>query len=131
VKQAMHGRSLFAALGLVGSLATALVYWVGGRIVISDPAVEIGTVVALALYVTQLYGPLAQLSNARVDLMTAMVSFERVFEVVDLPRGIDEKPDAMPLVADRGHLRFENVSFHHPAAHGSTLESLEGPRSEH
>ena len=131
VKQAMHGRSLFAALGLVGTLATAVVYYVGGRIVISDPDVAVGTIVALALYVTQLYGPLAQLSNARVDLMTAMVSFERVFEVVDLPRMIDEKPDAKPLVADRGHLRFEEVSFRYPAAQGSSLESLEGPRSEH
>ncbi|HSG66857.1 MAG TPA: ABC transporter ATP-binding protein, partial [Gammaproteobacteria bacterium] len=104
VKTAMHGRALFAALGLVGSLATALVYLVGGRIAITNPAIEVGTVVALALYVTQLYGPLAQLSNARVDLMTALVSFERVFEVVDLPLAIDEHDDARPLDPKGGHL---------------------------
>jgi ATP-binding cassette, subfamily B, bacterial len=131
VKTAMHGRALFASLGFVGALATALVYLVGGRIVITSPAVQIGTVVALGMYVTQLYGPLAQLSNARVDLMTALVSFERVFEVMDLPRTIEERPDAVELAQPGGHVRFEGVSFRYPAATGSSLESLEGPRSEH
>ncbi len=64
---------------------------------ISSPTLEVGTVVALGMYVTQLYGPLAQLSNARVDLMTALVSFERVFEVVDLPHPITEADDAVTL----------------------------------
>src|SRR6056297_958483 len=131
VKQALTGRALFASLRLVGALATALVYLVGGSIVINNPQVQIGTVVALGLYVTQLYGPLAQLSNARVDLMTALVSFERVFEVLDLPRAINEHDDARPLNAPRGHVRFEDVWFRYPAATGSSLESLEGPRSEH
>ncbi len=131
IRQAMHGRALFASLGFIGSLATALVYLVGGRIAISSEAIEVGTVVALALYVTQLYGPLAQLSNARVDLMTALVSFERVFEVMDLPRAIDEAADAHPLDTSEGHVRFEHVRFRYPASEGSTLESLEGPRSEH
>jgi ATP-binding cassette, subfamily B, bacterial len=131
VKQAMAGRALFASLGFIGALATALVYLVGGLIVIDNPAVEVGTVVALGLYVTQLYGPLAQLSNARVDLMTALVSFERVFEVLDLPRPIDERPDAAALTAPRGHVTFDHVWFRYPAAAGSSLESLEGPRSEH
>jgi ATP-binding cassette, subfamily B, bacterial len=131
VRTAIHGRALFASLGFVGALATALVYLVGGRIVITTPGVQVGTVVALGMYVTQLYGPLAQLSNARVDLMTALVSFERVFEVMDLPRSIEEKPDAVELVVPAGHVRFERVSFRYPAASGSSLESLEGPRSEH
>jgi ATP-binding cassette, subfamily B, bacterial len=131
VKQALTGRALFAALGFVGSLATALVYLVGGLIVIDNPAVQIGTVVALGLYVTQLYGPLAQLSNARVDLMTALVSFERVFEVLDLPRPIEDAPDARELVDPTGHVRFEHVRFRYPAADGSSLESLEGPRAPH
>jgi ATP-binding cassette, subfamily B, bacterial len=132
VRTAIHGRALFASLGFVGALATALVYLVGGRIVITTPGVQVGTVVALGMYVTQLYGPLAQLSNARVDLMTALVSFERVFEVMDLPRSIEEKPDAVELEAPpAGHVRFERVSFRYPAASGSSLESLEGPRSEH
>jgi ATP-binding cassette, subfamily B, bacterial len=131
VRTAMHGRALFASLGFIGALATALVYLVGGRIVITNPAIQVGTVVALGMYVTQLYGPLAQLSNARVDLMTALVSFERVFEVMDLPRTIEERPDAIELVDPLGHVRFERMSFRYPAASGSSLESLEGPRSEH
>jgi ATP-binding cassette, subfamily B, bacterial len=131
VKQALAGRALFASLGFIGALATGLVYLVGGIIVIDNPAVEIGTVVALGLYVTQLYGPLAQLSNARVDLMTAMVSFERVFEVLDLPTPIAQADDAVELTGPRGHVRFDGVSFRYPAAEGAALESLEGPRSEH
>jgi ATP-binding cassette, subfamily B, bacterial len=131
IKQAMAGRALFASLGFIGALATALVYLVGGLIVIDNPAIEVGTVVALGLYVTQLYGPLAQLSNARVDLMTALVSFERVFEVLDLPRPIEERPSATSLVGPRGHVTFDHVWFRFPAAAGSSLESLEGPRSDH
>ncbi|MFA9444701.1 ABC transporter ATP-binding protein [Egicoccus sp. AB-alg6-2] len=132
VRTAVHGRALFAALGLVGAVATALVYLVGGLLVMSpESGLQIGVVVALGMYVTQLYGPLAQLSNAPVDLMTALVSFERVFEVMDLPRDIDEKDDAVELTDPRGHVRFERVDFRYPAAGGSSLESLEGPRSEH
>jgi ATP-binding cassette, subfamily B, bacterial len=125
------GRFLFAALGLVGALATALVYLVGGRVVIMDPDVQVGTVVALGLYVTQLYGPLAQLSNARVDLMTALVSFERVFEVLDLPNTIAEREDAIVLREPRGHVRFEHVDFRYPSGDGVSLASLEGPRAPH
>ena len=130
IRTALHGRALFAALGFIGALATALVYLIGGYLVIGD-ALDLGSVVALGIYVGQLYGPLAQLSNARVDLMTALVSFERVFEVTDLPRAIDEKPDAHELRDPTGHVRFEHVWFRYPEATGSSLESLEGPRSEH
>ena len=131
IRTAMHGRALFAALGLVGALATALVYLVGGRVVITDPDVQVGTVVALGLYVTQLYGPLAQLSNARVDLMTALVSFERVFEVLDLRTNIPEREDAAELIAPRGHVRLEGVRFRYPGGEGVSLASLEGPRAAH
>ena len=131
IRQAITGRVLFASLGFVGTLATGLVYLVGGLVVMNNPTVEIGTVVALGLYVTQLYGPLAQLSNARVDLMTALVSFERVFEVLDLPVSIDEADDATELTEPAGRVSFENVSFRYPATNGSSLESLEGPRSAH
>lgn len=130
VRTALQNRVLFAALGLVGSLATAMVYFVGGRLAISG-TLEPGTVVALALYVVQLYGPLAQLSNARVDLMTALVSFERVFEVTDLPHVIADGPGAVPLRDVRGAVRFEGVSFRYPAAEGMTLESLEQVVSDH
>jgi len=131
VRTAMHGRALFAALGLIGALATALVYFVGGRVVILDPDVQVGTVVALGLYVTQLYGPLAQLSNARVDLMTALVSFERVFEVLDLRSSITEREDAVVLDRPRGHVRLEDVSFRYPTGEGVGLASLEGARTAH
>jgi ATP-binding cassette, subfamily B, bacterial len=132
VSTAMYSRALFAALGLVGAVATALVYLVGGYLVTSPGnTLALGTVVSLGIYVTQLYAPLAQLSNAPVDLMTALVSFERVFEVLDLPRVIEEREDAVELEAPRGEVRFEDVWFRYPAATGSTLESLEGPRSEH
>ncbi|TVR35969.1 MAG: ABC transporter ATP-binding protein [Nitriliruptor sp.] len=130
VKQAITGRALFAALGFVGTVATGLVYLIGGFIVI-DGNLAVGDVVALGLLVTQLYGPLAQLSNARVDLMTALVSFERVFEVVDLPVAISEADDAVPLTDPTGHVTFDGVSFRFPAAGASALASLEGPRSEH
>jgi ATP-binding cassette subfamily B protein len=130
IRTALQNRILFAALGLVGSLATAMTYFVGGRLAI-DGTLAPGTVVALALYVVQLYGPLAQLSNARVDLMTALVSFERVFEVTDLPHAITDAADAEPLDVVAGHVRFEDVSFRYPAAQGATLASLEQVTSEH
>jgi ATP-binding cassette, subfamily B, bacterial len=132
ISTAMYSRVLFAALGLVGALATALVYLVGGFLVTSpESAITTGVVVSLGAYVTQLYAPLAQLSNAPVDLMTALVSFERVFEVLDLPRAIEDREDARELEDPRGEVRFEDVWFRYPAATGSSLESLEGPRSEH
>jgi ATP-binding cassette, subfamily B, bacterial len=132
ISTAMYSRVLFAALGLVGALATALVYLVGGFLVTSpESAITTGVVVSLGAYVTQLYAPLAQLSNAPVDLMTALVSFERVFEVLDLPRAIEDREDARELEGPRGEVRFEDVWFRYPAATGSSLESLEGPRSEH
>ena len=138
VRTAVHGRALFASLGFVGAMATAMVYLVGGRFVIGDPDLQVGTVVALALYVTQLYGPLAQLSNARVDLMTALVSFERVFEVLDLPHAIKERDNAVTLKpidgsveSSAGHVTFDNVSFRFPDTMETSLASLEGPRSEH
>lgn len=130
VKQAITGRTLFAALGLIGSLATALVYLVGGVIVI-DGNLDVGDVVALATLATQLYGPLAQLSNARVDLMTALVSFERVFEVLDLEVAITDPDDPVTLHDTPGHIRFDNVWFRYPPAGSSALASLEGPRAPH
>jgi ATP-binding cassette, subfamily B, bacterial len=135
VRTALHGRSLFIALGLIGAVATAIVYFVGGWIVIqgggAPGAVTVGDLVALAALVTQIYRPLTELSNARVDLLTALVSFERVFEVLDLPHAIAEREHAVELERPRGRVAFEDVTFRYPAATGSTLESLEGPRSEH
>ena len=101
VRSAVYGRTFFVALGLVGSLAAAAVYWIGGQLVISG-ALRVGTLVALAGFVTRIYGPLTSLTNARVDLMTAFVSFERVFEVLDTPSPIQDRPGAVDLVAARG-----------------------------
>jgi ATP-binding cassette, subfamily B, bacterial len=135
IRTAVTARMLFIALGFIAALATAFVYLIGGRIVIagagSPDGVTVGDLVALAALATQIYRPLTELTNARVDLLTALVSFERVFEVLDLPHLIEEREDAVDLPRSRGHLVFERVSFRHPAALGSSLESLEGPRAEH
>jgi ATP-binding cassette subfamily B protein len=125
IKGAIYGRTFFIALGLVGAVGTAVVYWLGAQLVISD-ALTLGTLVALAAYVSRIYTPLTSLTNARVDLMTALVSFERVFEVLDAPRAIDDREGAYDLVDPRGEVRFDGVSFHYPASEGISIRSLEG-----
>jgi ATP-binding cassette subfamily B protein len=114
IRQALIGRWFFLGIGLVSSIGTALVFWTGGYLVLSD-ALTIGTVVAFGTYLTQLYGPIAALTNARVELVTSLVSFERVFEVLDLPLEIEERPDALELNRVRGEIRFEDVSFSYVA----------------
>jgi ATP-binding cassette subfamily B protein len=110
VRQTLVGRWFFMGLSLAGALGTALVFWMGGHLVLRG-VFTIGTVIAFGNYLTQLYGPLSALTNARVDFATSMVSFERVFEVLDLPVEITGKPGATALRRVRGHVRFENVSF--------------------
>jgi ATP-binding cassette subfamily B protein len=110
IRQALVGRWFFMGLSLAGALGTALVFWVGGHLVLRG-AFTVGTIIAFGNYLTQLYGPIAALTNARVDFATSMVSFERVFEVLDLPREISEKQDAIPLQEVQGHVHFEDVSF--------------------
>ena len=89
-------------------------------------AVSVGTVVALGTYVTQIYTPLTSLTNARVDLMTAFVSFERVFEVLDAPNPIKDRPGAVDLVDPEGRIELDDVTFAYPAASEVSLASLEG-----
>lgn len=113
VRSAVYGRTFFVALWLVGSLATAAVYWVGGRLAI-DGALTVGTIVALATFVARIYGPLTQLTNARVEVMTALVSFERVFEVLDSPAPIADRPGAIDLVGTRGLIELDDVHFAYP-----------------
>ena len=113
VRSAVYGRTFFVALGLVGALATAAVYWIGGQLVISD-ALTVGTLVALAAFVGRIYGPLTQLTNVRVEVMTALVSFERVFEVLDSPSPIQDRPGAVDLVAPRGRIELDDVRFAYP-----------------
>jgi ATP-binding cassette subfamily B protein len=112
------------ALGLVAAVGTAVVYYVGGRLVISG-AMTIGTVAAFVIYVSQIYTPLTQLTNARVEVMTALVSFERVFEVIDFPPLIADRPGALDLASPRGRIEFEHVWFRHPPAALASLASLE------
>jgi ATP-binding cassette subfamily B protein len=124
VVQAMYGRIFFAALMLTAALATALVYGWGGVLAV-DGSLDVGTVVALTAYLGRLYGPLTSLSNMHVDIMTTLVSFDRVFEVLDLKPMIDEKPEAIAIPRGRARVEFENVEFAYPSADEVSLASLE------
>ncbi len=123
VRSAMYGRTFFIALTLVGAVGTAMIYWVGSRLAISG-TITIGTLSAMGLFVARIYNPLTGLTNARVDIMTALVSFERVFEVLDAPNAITDRPGAVELENPRGAISFDNVSFGYPASQ-TKLTSLE------
>lgn len=125
VTQAMYTRVFMVALLLTASLATALVYGWGGVIGVDRGPQFVGTLVALVAYLNRLYGPLTQLSNVQVDIMTALVSFDRVFEVLDLPPMIDEKADASPLARGPASIEFDHVDFSYPTAEEVSLASLE------
>jgi ATP-binding cassette subfamily B protein len=134
VVTAIYGSSLFIALSLLASLATAAVYGVGGDLVVHG-AIQLGTLVALTVLLGRLYGPITALSNVQVDVMTALVSFDRVFEVLDLQPLISDRPDATALQvagqagaapdAPAAQLDFEHVSFRYPTAAEVSLASLE------
>jgi ATP-binding cassette, subfamily B, bacterial len=124
VTSAMYGRAFFVSLTLVAALAQALVYGLGGYLAI-EGELSAGTVVTLALLLTRLYGPLTALSNARVDVMSALVSFDRVFEVLDLKPMIEDAPDAVELHADARTIEFADVHFAYPSAADVSLASLE------
>ncbi len=124
VKSAMYTRTFMAILGLVGSIGTAAVYYFGGRSVISG-TITAGTLVALAALTVRIYEPLTSLTNARVDVLTAFVSFERVFEVLDTPNPIQDRPDAETLSQVEGRIEFDHVTFRYPTS-ADTVASLEG-----
>ncbi len=126
IKQAMYGRVFFVALGLVGALGGAAIYGIGAHLVV-DGSITAGTLVALAALVARVYQPLTGLTNARVDLMTAMVSFDRVFEVLDAPEAVADHPGAIDLVDPQGRVEFRGVWFRYPAAAEVTVASLEAP----
>ncbi|MGI9197282.1 MAG: ABC transporter ATP-binding protein [Candidatus Nanopelagicales bacterium] len=132
---AMANRWFFTALLLVGSLATAIAYGVGGNLVITG-AITLGTLLALVALLAQLYGPLTALSNVRVDVMTALVSFERVFEILDLPPLVREAPEAAAVPPGPLSITFDDVFFRYPTADEVSLASLESvarpeePRTE-
>ena len=130
VRSAMYSRVFLIALTLVGAVGTAMVYWLGGHLAI-DGALTAGTLVALGLYTVRIYVPLTSLSNARVDVMTAFVSFERVFEVLDTPNPITDADDARELAEPAGRVEFRGVSFRYPAAEDTPaslgIEASAGP----
>ena len=126
VRTAIYSRILFVALGLVAAVGTAVVYFVGGNLAISG-TISTGTVIAFMMYVGQMYQPLAQLTNSRVDVLTALVSFERVFEVLDFPASIADRPGAVDLVEPEGSVEFDHVWFRHPPGNQVSLPSLETP----
>jgi ATP-binding cassette subfamily B protein len=134
VVTAMYGGTLFIALTLLASIATAVVYGLGGALVIKG-TIELGGMVALTALLARLYGPITSLSNVQVDVMTALVSFDRVFEVLDLKPLIAERPGAVPLLtraAGNGDgpppappVEFDRVWFRYPSASEVSLASLE------
>ncbi|MHB0870125.1 MAG: ABC transporter ATP-binding protein [Chloroflexota bacterium] len=118
VRQAVIGRWFFLGLGLASSVGTAVVFWWGGRLVLQGEF-TVGNIVAFGAYLTQLYGPLSALTNARVEFATSMVSFERVFEVLDLPQEIAERPNARKQEQVEGHVQFDRVSFSYGEGEGA------------
>ncbi len=124
VRSAMATRVFLTALTLVSALAQALVYGLGGWLALRGDLAP-GTVVTLALLLTRLYSPLTALANARVDVMTALVAFERVFEVLDVRPMITERPDARTVPAGEVSVEFDDVRFSYPSAEQVSLASLE------
>jgi ATP-binding cassette subfamily B protein len=125
ITQAMYTRVFRVSLLFMAGLATALAYGWGGLLAASG-ALNVGTVVALTAYLSRLYGPLTALSNVQVDVMTALVSFDRIFEVLDLQPMLREKPDAVSIPTGPARVELEHVDFSYPAAGEVSLASLEG-----
>jgi ATP-binding cassette, subfamily B, bacterial len=131
VLTALWGSALVTGLSLLATLSQSVVYGLGGELVIRG-ALQIGSMVALATLLTRLYGPITSLSNVQVNYMTALVSFDRVFEVLDLKPLIDDRPGATPLPSARSgaqglapDIEFDHVSFRYPTAAEVSLASLE------
>jgi ATP-binding cassette subfamily B protein len=128
ISMSTYAYVLFIGLGLMASLAVAAVYGWGG-VQAAHGALDIGTVVALVSYLIRLYGPLTSLSNLQVNVMTTLVSFERVFEVLDLKPDITEAPNPRPIPKGPARLEFDGVGFRYPAATEISLASLESVAS--
>ena len=124
VTAAMYGRIFFVALGLVGALGAVAIYGVGAFMVVSG-GITIGTLVAMAAFVQHIYQPLTGLTNARLEVLTALVSFERVFEVLDAPVAITDRLGAVDVVNPRGEIEFDRVSFRYPPGSSVSIGSLE------
>ena len=124
IRSALYGRIFFVALGLVGALGAAAIYGVGAHLVV-DGDISAGTLVAMAAFVQRIYQPLTGLTNSRIEVMTAFVSFDRVFEVLDAPVMIQDSPAAIDLVDARGEVEFKDVTFRYPAGRDVSIGSLE------
>ena len=124
VSIALLNRFFFIALTSVAAIATAVAYGIGGHLAISGQ-LTVGTLLAITALLARLYGPLTALSNVRVDVMSALVSFERVFEVLDLKPMVTDKLDAIELISKKLDLKFESVSFSYPIANEVSIASLE------
>jgi ATP-binding cassette subfamily B protein len=120
----VYSRFFFIALGLTATIAVAFVYGYGGVLTVRG-ALDVGTLVAMASYLARLYGPLTSLSNVQVDVLTTLVSFDRVFEVLDLQPQITEKPNAIALQSGPAKIEFKDVDFSYPTASEVSLASLE------
>jgi ATP-binding cassette subfamily B protein len=124
VRRAVIGTTFFVIVGLISAVGTALVYGIGGYLVMRG-AFTVGTIVAFGAYLSSLYSSLQGLANAPVEFATSVVSFERVFEVIDLPAEIEEKPDAIELSQVRGELVFDDVTFRYDLADVPLLSEVE------
>ena len=124
VQQAMYGTTFLVGMTLVASLAQALAYGLGGFLAVHG-TIQPGTVFTLALLLTRLYGPITALSSVRVNIMSALVSFERVFEVLDLPPSITERADPVRVRKGAARIEFQDVTFRYPSAAEVSLASLE------
>jgi ATP-binding cassette subfamily B protein len=127
VQTEMLGTLFGSSLGLAGSLAIVAIYLIGGRFVISG-ALTLGTIVALATLAQRVYGPAVDLASTRIQLAAGMVGFERVFEVLDAPHPISEKPGAVAIEQPRGEVVFDDVWFRYPAPAGYSIASLEAEK---
>jgi ATP-binding cassette subfamily B protein len=124
IKMAMLNRLFFIALTSVAAIATAFAYGIGGHLAIQG-GVTVGTLLAITALLARLYGPLTALSNVRIDVMTSLVSFERVFEVLDLEPMVNNRENATVLQTSKPRIEFKNVSFSYPKAEEISLASLE------
>lgn len=118
VRRAQVGQLFFMGMSIAGTLGAALIYWVGGHLVLSG-AISTGTIVAFVAYLARLYGPISSLSNVQVEFATSMVSFERVFEYLDIGQEITDRADAITLTNVEGHVRFVDVTFDYAPALGA------------
>jgi ATP-binding cassette subfamily B protein len=129
IKMAMLNRLFFIALTSVAAIATAFAYGIGGHLAIQG-GVTVGTLLAITALLARLYGPLTALSNVRIDVMTSLVSFERVFEVLDLEPMVKNRENAIELKTTQPRIEFKNVSFSYPRAEEISLASLESAAKE-